>query len=210
MEVHGPDSPLHTWKDFALHLATVTIGILIALSLEQATEWYHHKAIVREAKSNIVNELRDNKNGLDKALPNMETNLKEQEHVLQVVTDLLAHKKLAESSLQLAVSGPTLRATSWRAAEAIGALSFMEYPQLKKYAEVYEVQAEYMRMQERALDTVVTATNHFRVKDFDKQNDRDLDEARKQILASLSAAQVQKDIARQLSEEYGKVLESRE
>jgi hypothetical protein len=210
MEVHTPDSPVHSWKDFVLHLATVTIGILIALSLEQATEWYHHKAIVREAKSNIVNELRDNKKKLDDALPTMETSLKEQEHVLQVVTDMLVHKKLNESSLQLSAHGPSMRATSWRAAEAIGALSFMEYPQLKKYAEIYETQAEYLRIQGRALDAMVTATTYFHVKDFEKQSDRDLDEARKQILASISAAAVQKDVAHQLSSQYEKVLDSRE
>lgn len=199
-------NPVHSWRDFLLHLATVTIGILIALSLEQATEWYHHKAIVREAKENIVNELRDSKKSLDNALAQMGTNLGNQEKALQVVTDLLAHKVLKEHELTIGFSGPTLSATNWRAAEAIGALSLMDYPTLKKYAGVYETQSEYMRLQARTEDTVIAATTYFHGADFEKQSARDLDESRRQLLASITAARVQQQVARQLSAEYGKVL----
>jgi hypothetical protein len=34
IEVHPPEEPLHGWRDFLIHLATITIGLLIALSLE--------------------------------------------------------------------------------------------------------------------------------------------------------------------------------
>jgi hypothetical protein len=42
MEVHPPHHPLHTWKDFWIHLATITVGLLIAISLEQSVEGLHH------------------------------------------------------------------------------------------------------------------------------------------------------------------------
>jgi hypothetical protein len=42
MEVHPPHAPLHTWKDFWIHLGTITIGLLIAISLEQSVEALHH------------------------------------------------------------------------------------------------------------------------------------------------------------------------
>ena len=34
LDVH----PTHTWRDFFLHLATITIGLLIAVGLEQTVE----------------------------------------------------------------------------------------------------------------------------------------------------------------------------
>jgi hypothetical protein len=42
MEVHPPHQPLHSWKDFWIHLGTITIGLLIAISLEQSVEKLHH------------------------------------------------------------------------------------------------------------------------------------------------------------------------
>lgn len=42
MEVHPPHAPLHNWKDFWIHLGTITIGLLIAISLEQSVELVHH------------------------------------------------------------------------------------------------------------------------------------------------------------------------
>jgi hypothetical protein len=42
MEVHPPHAPLHSWKDFWIHLGTITIGLLIAISLEQSVEKLHH------------------------------------------------------------------------------------------------------------------------------------------------------------------------
>jgi hypothetical protein len=42
LDVHPPHAAVHTWKDFFIHLATITIGLLIALSLEQSVVWAHH------------------------------------------------------------------------------------------------------------------------------------------------------------------------
>jgi hypothetical protein len=41
MDVHAPHAPMHTWKDFWIHLGTITIGLLIAIGLEQSVEWMH-------------------------------------------------------------------------------------------------------------------------------------------------------------------------
>ena len=43
LDVHAPHSPTHTWKDFFIHIATICIGLLIAIGLEQTVEAIHHK-----------------------------------------------------------------------------------------------------------------------------------------------------------------------
>jgi len=43
MEVHPPHHPLHSWKDFFIHIATITVGLLIAVGLEQSVEALHHR-----------------------------------------------------------------------------------------------------------------------------------------------------------------------
>jgi hypothetical protein len=41
IDIHVPHQT-HTWKDFWIHLGTITAGLLIAISLEQSVEKLHH------------------------------------------------------------------------------------------------------------------------------------------------------------------------
>jgi hypothetical protein len=43
LDVHPPHEPIHTWKGFVIHIATITIGLLIAIGLEQMVEYFHHR-----------------------------------------------------------------------------------------------------------------------------------------------------------------------
>jgi hypothetical protein len=56
MEIHKPHAA-KTWKEFFIELGTVVLGILIALSLEQAVEnWREHRQY-REAREAMRSEL---------------------------------------------------------------------------------------------------------------------------------------------------------
>jgi hypothetical protein len=43
LEIHAPQKTVHTWKDFFIHIATIVVGLLIAVSLEQTVEFFHHR-----------------------------------------------------------------------------------------------------------------------------------------------------------------------
>jgi hypothetical protein len=60
LDIDAPHEPIRTWKDFFLHLTTITIGLLIALMLEASVEWIHHRHLVHEARTNIREELGEN------------------------------------------------------------------------------------------------------------------------------------------------------
>jgi hypothetical protein len=49
MDVQPPQQPIHSVKDFLLHLLTITVGLLIALALEAAVQYLHHRSLVRDA-----------------------------------------------------------------------------------------------------------------------------------------------------------------
>jgi hypothetical protein len=52
MEVHPPEHPIMTWKQFFIHMSTICLGLLIALGLEQLAEDLHHRHqlhVLREA-----------------------------------------------------------------------------------------------------------------------------------------------------------------
>jgi hypothetical protein len=56
LDVHPPPPAAHGWRTFFAHLATIVIGLLIALGLEQTAEGIHHRAQVREAREAIAQE----------------------------------------------------------------------------------------------------------------------------------------------------------
>src|ERR1700758_4720520 len=55
MEIHPPHHAIGSWREFLLHMATIVLGILIAIGLEQAVEWVHH----RQERSQLQSELRE-------------------------------------------------------------------------------------------------------------------------------------------------------
>jgi hypothetical protein len=58
MDVHPPHSPMHSWKDFWIHLGTITIGLLIAISLEQSVEALHHRHQRRQLEEDVREEIQ--------------------------------------------------------------------------------------------------------------------------------------------------------
>ena len=60
LDVHMPHAA-HTWKDFFIHLGTITAGLLIAISLEQSVEKLHHLHQRHELEASLRAEAAMNK-----------------------------------------------------------------------------------------------------------------------------------------------------
>jgi hypothetical protein len=60
LDVHMPHAS-HTWKDFFIHLGTITAGLLIAISLEQSVEKLHHLHQRHELEASLRAEGEINK-----------------------------------------------------------------------------------------------------------------------------------------------------
>jgi len=60
LDVHPPHVSVHSWKQFFIHLATIVIGLLIAIGLEQTAEYLHHRHQLADARRQLETELRIN------------------------------------------------------------------------------------------------------------------------------------------------------
>ena len=60
LDVHPPHSPTHTWKDFFIHIATIVIGLLIAVGLEQIVEAIHHRHQMHRLEESLAEEVAQN------------------------------------------------------------------------------------------------------------------------------------------------------
>lgn len=61
LDVHPPTAAIHGWRDFFVHIATITIGLLIAIGLEQTVEYVHHLEQLRTVRQELAAELNENR-----------------------------------------------------------------------------------------------------------------------------------------------------
>lgn len=66
LEAHAPYEPIRTWKGFFIHIATIVVGLLIAIGLEQSVEFYHHRNQLQGARLELMRELQENQGALTK------------------------------------------------------------------------------------------------------------------------------------------------
>jgi hypothetical protein len=211
MEIHPPAKPIESVRDFLVHLSMIVIGILIALGLEQSVETWHHHALGREARDNILSEIRDNKKEIDQERANVKKNQATLVRTLATVRDFLAHKKITHAEMSMRVNGATLSSTSWTTAAATGALAYMGYDETKRFAKAYDLQSFVQRTQEEEFRMVTSpiAIVSFSPGGPDTLSDEQLRTVENQLLSLLASVTLWDQLAGQLSEEYGRVLETR-
>ena len=129
LDVHAPHEGIHTWKSFFIHIATIVVGLVIAVGLEQTVEYFHHRHQVAEIRESLRVERRINANRFavmtdefHRFVPRLETNL-------QVFRYLRDHPHAPAAQLPgkldwLALSIPFVE-TSWKTAQQSTILQYM-------------------------------------------------------------------------------------
>jgi hypothetical protein len=206
MEIHAPEGPIHSVRHFLIHLLTITIGILIALSLEGLNEWRHHRNLVHEAQSNLANELHDNKRALEGKLKGNAERAKDLKRALQLVTDVLTRGKSDIESYQIGYNPAQLSATSWNTAGAMGALGHMKYAAVKKYSAVYDLQQQFNLEQQRAIANVLAAIASTQGQNPEKSPRADIERSKQQIQTALVDIIAEEQLGNALLRTYDEAL----
>lgn len=61
LEPHAPHETIRSWRSFIVHIATITIGLLIAIALEQCVEYLHHVHQRHQLQHDLLEEARRNR-----------------------------------------------------------------------------------------------------------------------------------------------------
>jgi hypothetical protein len=141
LDVHPPPEPIHGWRDFLLHLFTITIGLLIALSLEGCVEWQHHRHLVHEAEASLHDEIQNNSKGLPNAIADLHKQQEDLKHDVVVLKYIVKnHKPPKDDNMTITYHIRTFDNVSWKTAQSTTALSYMPYAQAQEYADIYSTQ----------------------------------------------------------------------
>jgi len=198
---------IYSARGFFLELLVVTAGVLIALSLEGLREWNHYRSLAREARETIAREIADNKREIDGMLDDVDKRKENLETALGFADEMLKTKKTDIHTLDVGFTLAELSGASWQTAERTGALSHMEYSEVQKYSRLYAAQGLFAAQQRRTLERMTSAVAIVGGADDPALAPaKDLEMFRQQVLALRAEVFVGEQLARQLSELYGKAL----
>ena len=160
LDVHAPEHRIHGVRDFFVHLLTITAGLLIALALEAGVEAMHHRHQRREAEENLRQELRDNARDLTKVMASIPKERKAVSQLLQLALERAQGKTVVAPPQQLGFNFATLHQAAWGTASATEVLNYMDYAQVQRFAEAYEMQQQFVALQQATLKDYLEAHSH--------------------------------------------------
>jgi hypothetical protein len=141
LEVHAPHEALHSWKGFFIHIATIVIGLLIAIGLEQTVEHLHHERQIATIRKALQVELALNVDRFAaetdlarRYVPILQTNI-------AVFQYLKQHPGAAPTQWPGVLSwytfDPLYWSNAWETAKQSGVLGYMPEHELRRYAAIY-------------------------------------------------------------------------
>jgi len=139
MDVHAPHEPIHTWRDFFIHLITITVGLLIAISLEGMVESIHKHHLLHQAETNLRAELKSNRSTLAGDERQLDSAKRQAESNLQLLAALKAHHPSGEE-LHFNWQWNGLDEAAWDTARNTGAIALMPYASAQGYSLFYAQQ----------------------------------------------------------------------
>jgi hypothetical protein len=162
LDVHAPHERVHSWSDFFIHIATIVIGLLIAIGLEQTVEYFHHRHQAREGLVLLRREVDANRVSLaydDKVLA-----FSEREHHanLGVLQRLRNHKFQPDDRLIFIRPSEELDSSAWKVVHESTAASYIPHEVMALYDGIEETQrivSDDLRASNNALQRAASVLN---------------------------------------------------
>jgi hypothetical protein len=143
LDVHALHQTVRTWKDFFIHIATIVIGLLIAIGLEQTVEFFHHRHQVAEAREQLETELRINVAIFDTQILEMRRLAPILQRDLEVLHFLREHPGAPRSSWPGELSwwyvDYTYVLSAWNAAHESSVLALMPRREVEQRSALYSL-----------------------------------------------------------------------
>jgi hypothetical protein len=124
LDVHPAHHAANTWRDFFIHIATIVLGLLIAVGLEQTVEYVHHRSQAREARESIQQELLRANRTLQRNIDALASNQQQLEKNLQLLESGAADAQVLPYLIYQ--QGLTrARDTAWNSAKIDGSIALI-------------------------------------------------------------------------------------
>lgn len=138
LDIHPPHHAATTWRDFFIHIATITIGLFIAIGLEQTVEAIHHLHQCHQLEERLREELRGN---LDKDEEDFRKFAQIRAYILELKSAVVARRTGKPSPPSPPAATDTRRQqiprapsiAMWEAAKLDATISLLPTPEINLY-----------------------------------------------------------------------------
>jgi hypothetical protein len=141
LDVHPAHHAATTWKEFFVHIATIVLGLLIALGLEQMVEVVHNRREVAEVRHELSDERETNRRALAKDATYWRWETVELKNNLMVLTYLRTHPGMQDERLPGSLIWSYVREphseAAWEAAKTSGATRLMSREEIEQNEDAY-------------------------------------------------------------------------
>jgi hypothetical protein len=162
LDVHAPHDRVHSWSDFFIHIATIVIGLLIAVGLEQTVEYFHHRHQAREGLALLRREVDANRLSLQFDTKVLAFSEREQHANLGVLQRLRNHKLQPDDHLIFIRPSEELDSSAWRVVHESAAAIYIPHEAMALYDDIVETQrivSEDLRTSNNALQRAASVLN---------------------------------------------------
>lgn len=157
LDVHAPHERIHGFRDFLLHLLTITAGLLIALGLEAGVEAVHHRHQRAEAETKIREEIRKNQKSLEDGTPLLLAERAAMTDFIGILRDT-AQGRETDGHVKLEFHEEEIPDAAWRTANSTGVMEYLPYEEVESFADAYREQALLQIMAQKALEDYLELT----------------------------------------------------
>jgi hypothetical protein len=140
LDVHASHESIHSWKDFLIHIATICVGLLIALALEQAVEAAHHRHQREQLLVSLDHDTRATLRDTDFIIGEYYRRMQwSRARVEQVQTALALHRPLTQAAPEERALITIPADPAWEAARASGMIPLFSQGEIAAYSEIADV-----------------------------------------------------------------------
>jgi hypothetical protein len=154
LDVHAPHNNVHTWKSFFIHLTTISIGLLIAIGLEQAAAYLHHRHQVSEIRESLRIERSINAHRFSVVTEEFHRFIPKLQGNLAIFQYLLSHPGAPADqwpgTLTWFANNVYYQTSAWETAQRSGILEYMPRDEVQSNADLYGLLKECMNATDRA------------------------------------------------------------
>jgi len=174
--------------------------------LDGLLEWRHHRHLVHEAEANLAAEIRENQQENSKLMQDLHSSQQQLKELLALVHQLQQNRTTPLKNTSFNWTLEELHATSWNTAGATGAIAYMDYDEVKRYTRLYDLQQQFVTVQNRAFESVVEVYGLSTPlqRDMKKVTDLELSQAERVLGLALANAGAVESLENALNDEYAK------
>jgi hypothetical protein len=144
IDIHPAHHAASTWRDFFIHIATIVLGLLIAIGLEQTVEYLHHRHQLEEIRQELSAERDENRVILQKNLEAVKTIQSQLDRNMTLLREHQSSHVALAGKLHYSSNLYRTPDAVWQSAQQGGALSLMPHDELRANVYLYEVFASFM------------------------------------------------------------------